>query len=183
MTGRVLLYGTLPVPWTVSWTAELKHELGEFAGRPAIVQPTAHGTGKPDFKNPHFVRQRMAMHRHLCDLCGRSLKSATKVSLSDARPSLIGASAGDVLQVEPLLHKACAATSLKHCPHLSRKVRDGEAYIRHVMQHRIQNAIVSADGVEELTGIRQKALGYAKVQLLKWADRDVAWLNREREAA
>src|SRR3546814_993401 len=91
-----LQWGNVPVPNTASWTAEVGLSLGRCpyfadAGIPALIQPCAQGQGKPLFGTPHSNRQREAMARCLCDICGKSLKASTKVSLSHARPYPHGA--------------------------------------------------------------------------------------------
>jgi hypothetical protein len=124
-------------------------------------------------------RQREAIACDLCDLCGRSLKNRTKVSLSQARSRMNAAKPLDVLQVEPLLHKECAAICMHYCPSLRRQQRDGVLNIRQVLRHRCQFAIYSEQGVFEALGIRQRAVSHAKVQLLNWTDRDEHWLIGE----
>ena len=177
-----LHYGGVPVPYTVTWTGEQGHFLGYDQNArpeiPSLMQRSAPGEGKPRFGDPHFCRQREAMAKGLCDLCGKPLRASTKVSLSHARPRVNGADAFDILQVEPLLHRACARISVNHCPSLKRDIDQGTLMIRQVFRHRVQLAIISPDGTEELTGERRKSFGYAKVQLLKWRDRDWAWLDR-----
>jgi hypothetical protein len=81
-------FGKSAVPWTVSWSAEETFSLGKCPvfGKLAIMQISDLGSGKPLFGKPHSNRQREAIGRCLCDLCGRPIKMATKVSLSHARP-------------------------------------------------------------------------------------------------
>jgi hypothetical protein len=125
-----------------------------------------------------MARQREAIARGLCDTCGKPLKLATKVSLSHARPQPHGAQGWAILQVEPMMHRRCAAISAKHCPALRRDIEEGSIKVRQVTRWRAQCAIMSAEYVETLTGRHIKALGHAKVELLDWIDRDLAWLNR-----
>src|SRR5690606_1059318 len=76
-------WGNVPVPYTASWTEE-EHFFLDFcpyACATAICQRVAPGQGKPQFGKPHMNRQREAIARNLCDLCGRPLKHRTKVSL------------------------------------------------------------------------------------------------------
>ena len=101
----------------------------------------------------------------------------TKVSLSHARVRLNGADGPCVMQVEPLLHKACAAKSMAFCPSLKKDIRDGSLRIRQVTRYRPQFAVMDEVYVETITGQRQKAIGHAKVELLAWIDRDLAWLE------
>ena len=179
--GKAFRYGGTPVPWTVSWTGE---EGGfhlaacpVFDGRLAIFQDVAPGVGKPAFGKPHSQRQREAIGLGLCDLCGRPLKASTKVSLSHARPVPHGAEGWAILQVEPLSHKACAAVALRHCPSLRRDIRKGTLRVRQVFAWRAQAAIMSDEYVATITGQRAIAIGHAKVELIRWQDRDAAWLD------
>lgn len=178
----ILHYGGVPVPYTVSWTAE--HEPGStflgpcpYARRPAIRQMQARGEGKPRFGSPHMDRQREVISRGLCDLCGKPLKNRTKVSLSRARPQGHAARPGDILQVEPLLHKECAAISMEHCPSLKAQSRDGSLRIRQVLRHACQFAVFSEEGTFQETGVRQKSIAHAKVHLIGWRQRDADWLG------
>ena len=177
-----LFYGGVPVPYTVSWSAEETFRLEHcpFVNARAICQTVARGVGKPQFGKPHMQRQREAIARGLCDLCGRPLKIATKVSLSHARPMVHAHRLGDILQVEPLLHKHCAMTSMAHCPALKKDLDRGTVAIRQVTAYDVQFAIMDEVFSETITGIRVKAAGHAKVQLKRWADRDLKWLERAR---
>lgn len=176
-----LMYGGTPVPFTVSWSAEETFRLGpcrHAEGRLSILQLVAPGQGKPMFGKPHAQRQRQAIADGLCDLCGKPLAARTKVSLSHARVRHNGAVGPAVLQVEPLLHRECAAVSMRHCPSLKRDIREGRLMIRQVTRYRVQYAIMDEVYVESVTGEAGRALGHAKVELLAWKDRDASWLER-----
>jgi hypothetical protein len=109
------MYGGVPVPWVASWSGEesLYLSVCPHAQRLAICQAHAPGTGKPLFSKPHADRQRAAIAMGRCDTCGRPLVARTKVSLSHARPQAHGHHIGDILQVEPLMHRECAALSVR----------------------------------------------------------------------
>ena len=174
-------FGNTPVPYSVAWTGEDRDwhvATCPHAHRSAICQAIAPYEGKPTFGKPHSQRQREVIANDLCDLCGLTLRNCTKVSLSHARPQVHAARAGDILQVEPLLHKACAAISMQHCPALRRDVRDGSLMVRQVTRHDIQFTIMDEVYTAEVTGRAIKAVGHAKVQLLRWRARDAAWLER-----
>ena len=148
----------------------------------------APGQGKPQFGKPHSQRQREAIADDLCDLCGRTLRNKTKVSLSHARPRMNGAEGMAILQVEPLLHRGCAATSLRHCPSLKRDVAAGTVVIRQVNRHRVQFAIMSPEYVGTCVpgyaaAPSDRIVGHAKVELQRWVGRDPAWLLRGAEVA
>lgn len=180
-----LWFGNVPVPYTASWSAEERPiflALCPWAERTAICQNTRRGEGKPLFATPHMNRQREVIAEGLCDLCGRPLRDRTKVSLSQARPVAHAARFGDILQVEPLLHRECAATCLDLCPSLRRQRTDGSLHIRQVLRHACQFAVYSEQGTFEATGIAVKAISHAKVQLIKYADRDERWLKGGADA-
>lgn len=181
----ILRFGATAVPWTVAWTGEeasFRVEACPFADRrPAICQHEAPGIGKPRFGKPHWQRQRQAIAQYLCDLCGRPLKLATKVSLSHARPVGHGANGLAILQVEPLLHRACAAESLKHCPSLKRDIDDGTLMVRQVTRSRVQFVIMGPQFISHyvpgyVAKPTDRIVGGAKVELLQWRDRDAEWL-------
>lgn len=180
MNRAQLMYGGVPVPYAVSWTGENEIYVGKcpHAHRTALCEKEARGEGKPRFGKPHMNRQREVVINDWCDLCAKPLKGRTKVSLSHARPQIHGAKIGDILQFEPLLHKECALESMRHCPSLKRDILNGTLVIRQVYRHAVQLAVYSELGVFEATGVRTKALSHAKVQLIKWADRDLNWLEQ-----
>lgn len=181
----MLTFGKTPVPFTVSWTGEERFRVGPCAhvgGRLAICQAVAPGSGKPKFGAPHSQRQREAIAHDLCDLCGRSLRNRTKVSLSHAAPRMNAAKAGDILQVEPLLHRECAARCVEHCPSLRRDIANGSLRIRRVQRHQVQFAIMGPEYVSHyVPGYVPKPgdriVGHAKVHLLRWQDCDLRWLE------
>lgn len=182
---RPLSYGGVPVPFTASWSAEDGIYVGAcpHAQARAFCQPVAPGQGKPRFGQPHSQRQREAIARDLCDLCGRSLRNRTKVSLSHARVRANGAGGPTVLQVEPLLHRECAAVCLEHCPSLQQDIQAGRVEIRQVTRHRVQFAVVDPRHVAEyvpgfVAAPDDRIVGHAKVELLGWIDRDLPWLSR-----
>lgn len=176
----MLFFGNTPVPYTVLWSAEAMMYLApcRFAdGLTSVCNDVAPGKGKPIFGKPHMQRHRQAIVEGLCDLCGRRLANRTKVSLSHAQ-ARYGGEGWCVMQVEPLLHKACAARCVDHCPSLKRDVRNGSLHIRQVTRHRVQMSMLTADAAEEFTGVRRShAIGHAKVELVAWKDRPVDWLS------
>jgi hypothetical protein len=179
-----LSYGNTPVPFTASWSGEERTFVGRcrFAKCEAICQDEAPGTGQPIFARPHFVRQRQVIVQELCDLCGKPLRARTRVSLSHAAPRQNGARAFDILQVEPLLHKDCAAVCLKFCPSLKRDISAGTLRVRQVLRSAVQFAISAPQFVGEYVpgyaaGPEERIVAHAKVQLLDWRDRDAAWLG------
>ena len=183
----IIRYGNMPVPYTVLWSGEAgQMTIAEcpYAKQPAMSDASNRGVGKPIFGKPHMDRQREAIINDLCDLCGRSLRTRTKVSLSHARETLTGAEGMAVLQVEPMVHRECALVCVEECPSLKRDIKNGTLFVRQVAQHRHQLAILTAEAVEEFTGLKaQKGIiGHAKIELLRWVDRDLDWLYRRAAA-
>ncbi len=175
-----LKWGNMPVPYTVLWTAEAGQTyVGkcEFTGMQATCEPTNRGVGKPIFAKPHANRQRETIFKDWCDLCGKPLKGRTKVSLSKARTVFTDTGAV-VLQVEPMVHKDCALTCVELCPSLKRDVKNGTLFVRQVLKHRAQMALLTSAAVMEFCGVEKKGdvIGHLKVELLKWKDRDLQWL-------
>lgn len=186
----MLRFGNTPVPSTVSWSSEERTFVAPcpFAnGARAICQEVAPGSGRPLFGRPHFVRQREAIQRELCDICGKPLRNRTKVSLSHARVRTNGAEGPAILQVEPMLHRECAATSLEFCPSLRRDIRNGTLMVRQVTRYRLQVAIGDPKFIGEyvpgyVAGADERIAAHAKVELLSWIDRDEAWLTGKEAA-
>lgn len=182
----IIRYGNMPVPYTVLWSGEaggmtIAH--CPFANHLAMTDEPNRGAGKPLFGKPHMTRQREAIINDLCDLCGRSLKTRTKVSLSHARTIVTGAEGLAVLQVEPMIHRECAFVCVEECPSLKRDIQAGTLFVRQVAQHRTQLAILTEAAVEEFIGVRAKGIvGHAKVELLRWVDRDLDWLHQRATA-
>jgi hypothetical protein len=184
MTARSLTFGNTPVPYTVSWTEEEQFFLDRcrYFGRLAICQKVAPGEGQPRFGKPHSQRQRETIARGLCDLCGRPLSHRTRVSLSHARPIVHGAEGMAILQVEPLLHRECAAQSMQFCPSLRRDIRAATLMVRQVTRWRAQCAVMSPEYIGSIISDYEpkpedRILGHAKVELLAWIDRNEAWLG------
>lgn len=179
-------YGGTPVPYTVSWTDEARQFVGfcPHAKRPALRQVAGAGGGKPQFGTPHSDRQREVIALGLCDLCAKPLKSRTKVSLSHAHwrnNAAVDRLATGILQVEPLLHRECAAISMRFCPSLRRDAAAGTLMIRQVTRFRVQFAVMApefiAHYVPDYTAQPEdRIIGHAKVELLGWLDRDPDWL-------
>lgn len=184
---RQLSYGGTPVPYTVSWSGEDRHFVGvcPYAGRPALCQSVAPGSGKPAFGKPHDNRQRETIARGLCDLCGKPLKGRTKVSLSHARwrdNAFVDRRGTGILQVEPLLHRECAALCMRFCPSLRRDIAGGTLMVRQVTRWRVQFAVIAPQFIvhyvpDYVALAHERIIGPAKVELLDWLDRDEAWLH------
>jgi hypothetical protein len=184
-------WGNVAVPWTVSWSGEEQQFVGHcrFAGMLALRMPQAIGSGKPNFGKPHADRQRQCIVEQRCDLCGKPLRMSTKVSLSHARVNHKGAHGPCVMQVEPMVHKPCALICIEQCPSLKRDIANGTLMVRQVLKSRVQIAIMDLEYIHHYVpdyvapAPGTKIAGHAKVELLRWFDRDEAWLRRTGEVA
>lgn len=125
------------VPWVTSWTEEPVigvRPCPTVNGRPALVQVSRAGFGRPQYSRNHLVRQRETVLRMLCPMCGEptppddrwtQLARLTAAGLlrrtgqaamltreiEDRRVVL------DAGSIAPL-HRRCVDRSLMYCPHL-----------------------------------------------------------------
>lgn len=182
---KLLTWGSVPVPYAALWSGEagqMRVAICPHAGVVALCDHEARGTGKPIFGTPHMTRQRELIVNQLCDLCARPLAGRTKVSLSHASFRVSGAEGGCIMQVEPLVHKDCALICVEHCPSLKRDIKAGTLFVRQVHKHRPQLALLTEAAVAEFAGERRSGVvGHAKVELQRWTDRDLNWLEAGRE--
>lgn len=111
------------VPWSSSWTSELRFFLArsrDFPGLVEVVQAESQGQGEPLFAAMHVTRQRRAMFAHLCHVCGKPtpaenrylfpLQSGFMVDMGDGTKRY-GCNV-------PPIHLDCAETARVLCPHL-----------------------------------------------------------------
>jgi hypothetical protein len=87
-----------------------------------------------------------------------------------------------ILQVEPLLHRECALESMKFCPSLKRDIASGTLMVRQVNSYRVQFALMSPEFIQHyvpdyVPSPADRIVGHAKVELLRWIDRDPDWLG------
>ncbi|MFI1021249.1 hypothetical protein [Streptomyces olivaceus] len=84
--------------------------------------PATRGVGVPNFAGIHALRQRQAMRRELCQVCG----GPTFGTLPDERTLyLLGARDSDPIREgettqAPPVHADCARLAIRECPHLRR---------------------------------------------------------------
>lgn len=176
-----LQVGNAPVPIAVPWSAE--ESLFWIApcpyagGLPAMHQTEARGQGKPLFGSAHAVRQRKQVALCKCDICGATLWTRTKVSLSQERATRVG-SAVMPLVVEPLVCRPCALLALRHCPELRRQISAGTIWVRQVFHFTKVLQQLTADATEQFCGVRAPGtVGHIKMRLDSYRDRDIAWIE------
>lgn len=185
MTRPALLsYGNAPVGWSMLWSAEDEvrpQQIGPcpFAGgRPAVNFASLPGQGKPLFGHTHPNRQRQAVARCRCDICGRHIRLETKISMSSERLTNVQGIGLVPLVVEPLCCRSCAALSISVCPHLMRQVSTGEVVVRQVMRWRVIAQLLNTDATMEFCGVRRPGVvGHLKMALTGFRIRDVDWLR------
>lgn len=175
----IIHYGSTPVPWTVSWSAERdgRHFVATEPnyGMPAVFAPESRGRGKPLFARPHDQRLRRVMREQRCDLCGHRISiGRAKISMSREQSTDVG-----FLQTEPLLHRECAIMSLTHCPRLQHQLSDGTLRIRQVTVFKLATSFLTAAAVKEITGEDWPdgvVMGALKYQIERYIPRSVGWL-------
>lgn len=125
------------VPWVTSWTEETVlgvRPCATVSGRPALVQTSAAGFGKPLYSQNHLVRQRQTVLGMLCPMCGeptsaddRWTQVAQQTSAGRLRREGKAMNLDSALEdrrvvidagsIAPL-HRRCVDRSLRYCPHL-----------------------------------------------------------------
>ncbi|WP_093837668.1 hypothetical protein [Streptomyces aidingensis] len=147
MPAEPLFWGKrrLPVPWAASWSGERVAVSGDLVARPdgtglAYRDETADdrdrygvlwarlagspGNGRPAFGTLHSGRQRHAMLRRLCQVCGGPADRTSRGWLFLLPHS--GHPAGEppgrtegALSTKPPVCRPCADLAARHCPHLT----------------------------------------------------------------
>ncbi|MFI8531043.1 hypothetical protein ACIGMX_12420 [Streptomyces aquilus] len=159
-----------PVPWVTAWTGEVippqrvrEHHgiggrgLGLVDEHPAAdrvldvlwVRMPATRTGVPDFAMMHALRQRTALLRGLCQLCGGAIGDSPEGVLfllgpADGRP--IGE--GERTMAPPV-HRFCARTAVRACPPLRRHGHTA-ALVSHTLPWGVQGLLYSPDTLEPI---------------------------------
>lgn len=174
-------YGEVEVPWTAEWSGEDRFELRPCRwadGKIAVWQSHLPGQGKPRFAKPHMVRQRQAMARCLCDLCGERLDSPDRVSLSQERAVHIPKMGLYPLVVEPLLHRECARRSAEQCPNLRAQIAEGRIWVREVRAFQLVAQLLTGEATMEFANaFRPGTVGHLKLAITSFTERDAAWLE------
>lgn len=133
----------LPVPYAVPWTAETvsarsltvrssgtglayRDEVPRDRDRHGVLwarMRTAPGQGRPNYRALHSARQRHAMLRMLCQVCGeRADRTSRGWLFLLPRPEPTEDTANwpeGTLSTKPPVCRPCAVLALRHCPHLA----------------------------------------------------------------
>jgi hypothetical protein len=143
--------------------------------------PAVRGAGRPNLAGVHALRQRQAMNHMLCQVCGRST-----FGRSDERHLfLMGERNGRPITdgertTVPPVHEACAAESLRDCPHL----RHGAvaAWAQYAQPWGIAGIVHDPQSLAPLPAAKGEELTFVAYEsdLLRWtiAMRDVVSLQR-----
>ena len=109
------------VPYTVAWSAETLFSVKPCPfsdGHLAISQNSAPGQGQPVFKRVHWNRQREAVRKLLCGVCGRPTTDDNRWIFATALP--VDKPDGNWAGAEPPVHLACAERARAACPFISK---------------------------------------------------------------
>lgn len=131
-------WGAMPVPWITRWTEEViagPYACNTFTDPPEIVYPGAvrdrqgvlwmpenwQRGGKPMFSQMNSARQRLAMRKMLCQVCGEQIHDRPITSWLMTKGQIISRLnlPGGLLTTNPPTCQACMHTALVLCPHLS----------------------------------------------------------------
>lgn len=156
----------LPVPFVNRWGVEehlghmtIRHD--PHVGRLGFFYDDLgpDGPDEPDFTSQNIGRQREAMARGLCQVCGRevpwSRRNIVLSELSVERIDLAGVQVPVV--IEPWLDDRCAAFALHVCPALIRRRRDEELELVPVRSAREVKFIVSVGWMEGELEVQSRA--------------------------
>lgn len=162
MTDRALLpqHRGAPVPWITRWTGEVVakkvsvsmhvenlnlmlgyddgYENREVSGILWLREGIAR-TGSPQFAQVNTYRQRAAMNRRLCQVCGSKITAPVITWLMSLHSLELG-SGGTALTTSPPTCESCIPLALELCPHLP-----GNATILKVLEYEAWG--VQGDGV------------------------------------
>ena len=111
------------VPWSVSWTGERDFRVTpsiDFPGYTDLVQEQKPGVGTPVFAVLNVTRQRMAIARHHCHVCGRPTPRRDRYLFPMNSGGFVTMADGETRygQNVPPVHLACARRAQSQCPHL-----------------------------------------------------------------
>lgn len=144
MSPKALHWRGLQVPFIAPWSSEAAppppvivhhgrggtglgyadedEHLDRWSGVLWIRMPATRGVGVPHFAGIHALRQRQAMVRLLCQVCGRTTLGTRR---DERTLFLLGARDGAPIREQetttaPPLHGECARRAIRECPHLRR---------------------------------------------------------------
>lgn len=159
-----------PVPWVTAWTGEAippqrvrEHHgiggrgLGLADEHPEAdrvldvlwVRMPATRSGTPDFPTMHALRQRTALRRGLCQVCGGPVGDGTRPRLF-----LLAAAGGRPIgegerTMSPPVHRVCARTATRACPPLHRHGHTA-ALVSYAVPWGVQGLLYSPDTLEPI---------------------------------
>jgi hypothetical protein len=138
MTATSRLKVGVDVPWVTSWSGETQTGVSRCPsvdGQLAVTQQIAPGEGHPLYSRNHLFRQRKSVREMLCPMCGAPTAAGDRWSQTAKRTAagnLRSRGFGPALPVDMAddqalldcgaiapLHRACAETAARRCPHLS----------------------------------------------------------------
>lgn len=166
----------ITVPWNAAWSSEDRYEIRpcRYAGGAlAVWSPHSPGVGRPIFAKPHMVRQRMAIAKMLCTVCGHGTPKDDRWWFA-----LGGYQEGWFMTTEAPVHRACADLALKLCPHLQRNGCAADLS-RFPAGASVLSAVLGGSLVDQEFGLKidgRRVIGHLK---LAWPQDRIRVIRRE----
>lgn len=139
------------VPWNAAWSGEDEggYEIRNcrwVGGKRAVWQRHRPGSGRPLFKQPHFVRQRRSVAQMLCTVCGEPTATHDRFWFGhfEVREDWC-------VTAEAPVHRVCADHALRTCPVLRAKGQEPEPWPHSA---EVVAAMIGGAAVERDFGLR-----------------------------
>lgn len=177
-----------PVPWVTAWTGEAipaqrvreHHGIGgrglglvdEVPADRALdvlwVRMPATRAGAPDFPTMHALRQRTALFRGLCQVCGGQVGDGTEGPLFMMAAAGRPIGEGERTMSSPV-HDPCALTAARACPPLRRRGHVA-ARVSYTVPWGVQGLLYDPGTLEQIPSDRHglHSVPYTDAAALRW---------------
>lgn len=178
-----------PVPWVTAWTGEaippqrvrehygiggrglglVDEDRADRALDALWVRMPAVRTGEPDFPTMHALRQRTALLRGLCQVCGGAVGDGTGAVLF-----MMAAAGGRPIEegertMSPPVHVACARIAARACPPLHHRGHS-VALVSYTVPWGVEGLLYDADTLQQIPSDRHDLhlVPYTDAAALRW---------------
>lgn len=142
------------------WSGEDRFELRPcrfIENRLAVWQVHSPGTGRPQFAEPHIVRQRRSIAEMRCTVCGERTRRGGRYWFEHGQHH-----EGWYMTTEAPVHLACALHAEKVCPHIRQRGLKPQPFPEGA---RILAATVKPEALQELFGLTSGRLVVGQLKL------------------